>query len=561
MSITNVYVNYLKLTRFIQISRVLIAFLWKEMLLRSFYGKYINRRQIRAQKQVYSTQERLRFTIERLGPTYVKFGQILADRPDVISERFREQLKKLQSTVQPFDNATAIQIIEDELREPISSVFESFDRNCLAAASIGQVYQARLKDGTDVIVKVQRPNIEKKIKLDLYLMKYLASRFANSYPELAALNIVSVVDEFGESIIKELDYYNEASNMIRFGEMFKESTTVYVPKVYMEYTTKRVMVQERIYGLTPDSKQELIDAGLNPETIARNGADALLTMIMRYGFFHADPHAGNMFIMKNNVIGLIDFGMVGVLRPRDMEFLANITMGFLRRNEVAIADALITLCGVRFFEHRDELIFRLQQMVQSYAHIPLEKLDFSKLIQECISLITKYGLQIPTGIFMLAKSLATIQKVAENLDPHLPFAEMVKPYAKDLILKKYSPKKIASDLYDVLKSYASLVVNLPDDVSQILYKAKMGEITHNIKIEDGDLVNRSIRSFGYQMSYAILLVGLFIGAIILQVTKVDIPYSNFLIWVSSILIFLAILKWLFRRSSKARKASRTNKKG
>lgn len=547
MSITNVYVNYLKLTRFFQISGVLLAFLWKEMLLHSFLGKYMRRKQIRAQKQVYSTQERLRFAIERLGPTYVKFGQILADRPDVISERFREQLKKLQSTVEPFDNDTAVQIIEEELREPLSKVFENFDTNCLAAASIGQVYKARLKDGTDVIVKVQRPNIEKKIKLDLYLMKYLASRFAKSYPELAALNIVGVVDEFGESIIKELDYYNEASNMIRFREMFKDSTTVYVPKVYMEHTTKRVIVQERIFGITPDSNQELINAGLNPESIARNGADALLSMIMRYGFFHADPHAGNMFIMKDNVIGLIDFGMVGILRPRDMEFLANITMGFLRRNEIAIADALITLCGVRFFEKRDELIFRLQQMVQSYAHVPIEKLDFSKLIQECISLITKYGLQIPTGIFMLAKSLATIQKVAENLDPHLPFAEMIKPYAKDLILKKYSPKKLANDLYDILKSYASLMVNLPDDVSQILYKAKQGEITHNIKLDNSNIINRSLRHFGYQISYAILLVGLFIGAIILQVTKVDIPYSNFLIWTSSTLIFIVIIKWLFKK--------------
>lgn len=545
--ITNIYVSYLKVMRFLQIMGILISFFWRELLLKSFVGRYIRRKRIRAQKEVYTTQERLRFAIEKLGPTYVKFGQILADRPDVISDRFREQLKKLQSKVEPFDNALALQIIEDELREPLDKIFEHFDSKCLAAASIGQVYQGRLRDGSEVIVKVRRPGIDQKIKLDLYLMKYIAARFAKSYPEMAALNVVGVVDEFGDSILKELDYYNEASNMIRFSEMFKGSTTVRIPKVYMEYTTKTVMIQERIFGITPDARQEIIDAGLDPSIIAHNGADALLTMIMRYGFFHADPHPGNMFIMKDNVIGLIDFGMVGVLRTRDMEFLANITMGFLRRSETAIADALISLCGVRFFDKRDDLIFSLQQMVQSYSHVPLEKLDFSKLIQECINLITKYGLQIPTGIFMLAKSLATIQKVAENLDPHLPFAEMIRPYAKELILQKYSPKKLATDLFEVLKSYASLLVNFPNDVSQILYKAKQGEIKHNIKLDDESSLNRSIRNFSYRIAYSFILVGLFIGAIILKVMNVDIPYSDFLIWLSSILIFMMILKWLFKR--------------
>lgn len=544
--ITNIYVSYLKVMRFLQIMGILISFFWRELLLKSFVGRYIRRKRIRAQKEVYTTQERLRFAIEKLGPTYVKFGQILADRPDVISDHFREQLKKLQSKVEPFDNALALQIIEDELREPLDKIFEHFDSKCLAAASIGQVYQGRLRDGSEVIVKVRRPGIDQKIKLDLYLMKYIAARFAKSYPEMAALNVVGVVDEFGDSILKELDYYNEASNMIRFSEMFKGSTTVRIPKVYMEYTTKTVMIQERIFGITPDARQEIIDAGLDPSIIAHNGADALLTMIMRYGFFHADPHPGNMFIMKDNVIGLIDFGMVGVLRTRDMEFLANITMGFLRRSETAIADALISLCGVRFFDKRDDLIFSLQQMVQSYSHVPLEKLDFSKLIQECINLITKYGLQIPTGIFMLAKSLATIQKVAENLDPHLPFAEMVRPYAKELILQKYSPRKLATDLFDVLKSYASLLVNFPNDVSQILYKAKQGEIKHNIKLDDESSLNRTLRNFSYRIAYSFILVGLFIGAIILQVTNVDIPYSNFLMWLSSILIFMMILKWLFK---------------
>lgn len=550
MSVTNIYVNYLKIRRGIQISAIIIHHAWSEMMVRSFLGNRIRRNRIKRQKPVYTTQERLRITIEDLGPTYVKFGQILADRPDVVSERFRKELKKLQSQVEPFSNSQAMQIIENELGRNISDIFDNFNPICIAAASIGQVYAARLKDGTDVVIKVRRPNIDEKIKLDLYLMRYFAAKFAKKYPEMAALNIVGVVDEFGESILKELDYYNEAANMIRFREMFKDSTTVYIPNVYMDYTTKRVMVQERIKGITPDDPAVLTAAGLDLKQIALNGATALMDMILKEGFFHADPHAGNMFIMPNNVIGLIDFGMVGVLRPRDMDFIANISIGFYRRNEIEIADALITLCGVRFFEKRDDLIFSLQQMVRGYSNIPIEKLDYAKMIQECINLITKYGLHIPTGIFMLAKSMATIQKVAETLDPDLPFATLIQPYAKDIVIKKYNPRRIASELFDTLKNYLSLARTLPTDVSEILYKIKEGEIKHDIKFSDSDRLERIARTISYRVAYAMILVGVFIGSIMLITSNVDIPYANFLIWISSLLIFIMILRWIFGKKSK-----------
>lgn len=545
---TNIFVGYLKVRRGMQIAGILIKHGWGEVMNHSKLGVFSRRRKIRKLKPVYTTQERLRLTIENLGPTYIKFGQILADRPDVVSERFRAELKKLQSQAEPFDNAVAVGIIENELGRPINEIFEEFNPICIASASIGQVYTARLRaDHQEVILKVRRPNIDQKIKLDLYLMRYLAQKMAQKYPEMAAINIIGVVDDFGQSILQELDYYVEASNMIRFGSMFADSTTVHIPKVYMEHTTKRLIVQERIRGITPDDPEVLRAAGLDTQQIALNGTDALLQMILRHGFFHADPHAGNMFIMPGNVIGLIDFGMVGVLRPRDMDFLADISLGFVRRDEIAIADALITLCGVRFFERRDDLIFSLQQMVRTYAHVPIERLDYSKMIQECINLITKFGLYIPSGIFMLAKSLATIQKVAEKLDPDIPFAELIRPYAKDIVMHRYAPKRIAGHIYDTLKSYVSLVQTLPEDVGQILYKLKQGEIKHSLKFDDNLSTATMMRNFSYRIAYSVLLVGLFIGSVVLTTTSTDPGYAQFLLWVSSILIFLMIIKWLFRK--------------
>lgn len=546
MKLTSIYVGYLKFTRAIQIISIILKHGTNELITHSLLGRHIRKRRIRKHKPVYTTQERLRLTIEDLGPTYIKFGQILADRPDVISEHFRTELKKLQSNAMKFDDAVAIRLIEDELGAEIKTIFSEFNRECIASASIGQVYTGRLHDGTDVVVKIRRPNIDQKIKLDLYLMRYLAGRLAKEYPELAAINITGVVDEFGESIVKELDYYNEAANIIRFQDMFQDSERVYIPKVYMEYTTKRIIVMECIKGMTPDDPVKLRDAGLDTNIIALNGAHALLTMILKEGFFHADPHAGNMFILPDNRIAFIDFGMVGVLRPRDMDFLANISIGFVRRDETAIADALIRLCGIRYFDRREDLLFSLQQMTRQYAHVPVEKLDYGKMIQECINLITKFELCIPTGIFMLAKSLATIQKVAEKLDPQIPFAQLIVPYAKDIVITRFSPRKLAGDVYQTLKAYGNLIKTAPLDISEILYKLKQGEIKHELKFYDVDSMERMTSTFSSRIAYALLLVGLFLGSIALLVTRPDLYYGHFLLVLSSILMFIMMLKWIFK---------------
>lgn len=546
MKITEVYISYLKIVRGSQIVAIILKHGIQELWTKTWFGKYSRKKRIRKCLPVYSPQERLRQTIEDLGPTYVKFGQILADRPDVVSESFRLELKKLQSHAEPFSNAVAINIIESELRATVGDLFQEFDPNCMAAASIGQVYRAKLKNGNDVIIKVRRPGIDQKIKLDLYLMRYLAVTLAKNYPEMAALNIEAVVTDFGDTIMQEMDYLNEAANTMRFADMFAGSETVYIPKVYTEMTTKRVLVMERIFGVTPDDNRKLRDAGLDPITISINGTNALLKMIFVDGFFHADPHSGNMFIMSNNVIGLIDFGMVGVLRSRDMEFLANISIGFFKRNETMIADALLKLCSIRYFDHRDDLIFSLQQMLSHYTHIPLNQLDYGKMLQESVDVITKFGLQIPSGIFMLIKSLATIQKVAQELNPNIPFAELITPYAQRLLEDRFSVKKMASNVYDTINAYYKLFQTLPGDIGEIIYKIKQGHIRHDIHFTDSSAMGRAVRSLGYRIAYALVLVGLFIGAIALLGIRDDVEFARMMVWISSTLILVFIIRWIFR---------------
>lgn len=547
MRITDIYVSYLKITRTFQIAGILIKHGCREMINHSFIGRHIRKRRIREHKPIYNTEERLRLVIEDLGPTYIKFGQILADRPDILSERFRKELKKLQTNALPFDDNLAIRLIEDELGAQIKDVFEEFNPHCIASASIGQVYTGKLRDGHNVVVKIRRPNIEQKIKLDLYLMSYVAGKLSRQYPEMSAINITGVVDEFRESILKELDYYNEATNILRFRDIFKENPRIYIPHVNMKYTTRRLLVMERIFGLPPDDANLLRSSGLDPIQIARNGAEALLIMIFKEGFFHADPHAGNLFILPNNHIAFIDFGMVGALRPREMDFLANLSIGFARRDPIGLADSMIRLCEQRFFEKRDDLIFSLQQMIKRYSHLPVEKFNYAKMIQECIEMISKYELCLPTGIFMLAKALATIQKVAEKLDPDIPFAKLIIPYAKGVVMTQFSPRKMAAELYQTLKGYTTLLQTAPGDISEILYKLKQGEIKHELQFTDMTAIRKLLRNITSRLAYSILLVGLFIGSIGILAKRPDLAYGHFLLFISSFLIFIVMLRWIFRK--------------
>lgn len=547
MRIRSIIITWMQIIRALQIAKVILKHSFREWVSRSKVLKFFFGKPRKARREVHTTQERLRITIEELGPTYIKFGQILADRPDMVSERFRIELKKLQSKAIPMSDSEAHDLIEKELGEPEQDVFDWIDDRCLASASIGQVYRARLKTGEEVIVKIQRPMIENKIKLDLYLMRYLARKAATNYPELAAIDAVGLIDEFGTNILKELNYYGEASNIQRFAEMFKDDPRVHIPKVYTEYTTRRILVMEYIEGISPDRISELTEKGYDLHTIALNGADVILKMILEHGFFHADPHPGNIFIMPGNVISFIDFGMAGVLRPRHMTFLADFALGFARSDSKGITNSLLTLCDVKFFDQQEDLQFEIDQMMKGYSYIPFEHLDFSRVIQECLNIIVKYQLRIPSSIFLLAKALATLQKFAMDLQPDLALGPIILPYAKKLVMKKYDPRKLASGIYDTLTDYVALIRDLPSNVNEILYKLKQGKIHHEIDFSSAaEPVRKTARQFSQRIALVVLISSMLLASVILVIWGPNRQFANIAFGVSAFLNVWVVLKLIFR---------------
>lgn len=535
----------LKFKRLVQIGIILMRYATREFSDHVIFYHYRKRR-TKTTKQVYTTPQRIRETIEELGPTYVKFGQILADRPDVVSDKFRVELKKLQSKANPFDTNVAISIIEKSLGHSINEIFKTFDDTPLAAASIGQVYRATLHTGKEVIIKVQRPLIENKIKLDIYLMKFLSHKLATKYPELAAINIVGLIDEFSQDLTRELDYTNETANMNIFIDMFADSETIVIPRVYDQFTSKYTIVMDYIEGVTPDDREKLIDSGFDTEKIVANGTDAIFKMTLQYGIFHADPHPGNLFILSNNRIAFIDFGMVGMLRPKDMNFLADFIVGYARKDSTTICKSLLTLCDLKYFDKIDELNFAIQQMLmRNYGNKMVELKNFADVMRSSIDILIKFKLQIPTGIFMLIKTVATLEKFAENMAPDMDLSPYVLPYAKEVIKQRYSARRRISDIKKALEDYTNLIRTLPNTLNEILVKLKEGKIKHDIKLEDNSMFVRAAERFSLRIAYVILVIGLFIGSTILIVWDSEQRFGYFILYLSSIMTLLLLLKWIF----------------
>ncbi|MCE3260389.1 MAG: Ubiquinone biosynthesis monooxygenase UbiB [Bacteroidetes bacterium] len=454
---------------------------------------------------IMSPQERLKLMLEKLGPTFIKFGQILADRPDIISEKLRTELKKLQTKVKPFDHDLAVTLIETELSAPIAHIFKSFDFECIGSASMGQVYKAVLKNGDVVVVKVQRPHIKEKINLDLQILEYLAQKISEEYPEFIVMNLEGIIKEFGETLKNELNYFNEAGNARRFEEMFHDTEYCKIPKVYEDLSTSKLLVMEYIEGISPDNIEELYANGLDPRKIAANGVHVFLKMIFEHGFFHADPHAGNMFILPGNVIGLIDFGMVGSMKPSQMEFLAKFVRALDQKDAVMLSEAILLLNTNNKFRDKEDLEFSLDEMLKKYKHVPYDRLKMSQVMDECLKIIRKYGVQIPGSIFLLIKSIATIEKVGTNLDPDISITKHIRPYAKSLVMKQYALPKIGKAFIKSIKKYIQLGKTLPDEISDILYNIKTGKLTHDIKLDSEELFTKTIKQAGKTIALAILV--------------------------------------------------------
>jgi ubiquinone biosynthesis protein len=420
---------------------------------------------------------RLREMLDELGPTFVKFGQLLSTRPDIVPPDIVFELKALQDSVTPFPFQQARGVVEEELGLTLEQLYVDFDETPVAAASIGQVHRATLPNGRKVIVKVQRPNAPRQIEADLELMYQLARIARERVRALEFIDTVAVVDEFARSIRQELDYRIEARNAEQFHKNFAGYAHVRVPRVYWSYSRSRVLTLELLEGV------QLRDLALERYTmserrqIAYRVAETWMAMIFRHGFFHGDPHPANILVLEqSDQIGLVDFGTAGQLAPDDSSKLTGLFIEVVNQNVEAIPRRLASL-GVRYPKDReDEFVAELRVVFDRYYGASLSEIDPVQIIREAFALIYRMQLTLPTRFVVLDRAIATLGSVGIELYPDFNVFEVAKPYARELMIERFTPQRVAARVQQEARSYASMMLELPYQVHDVLQEVRDGQI-------------------------------------------------------------------------------------
>ncbi|MBI5197783.1 MAG: AarF/ABC1/UbiB kinase family protein, partial [Nitrospirae bacterium] len=391
----------------------------------------------------HTTAERFRFALEELGPTFVKFGQILSLRRDIFPEEFILELQKLQDNVPPFSTSGVRASILSELKKTVEELYASFEEAPLAAASIGQVHRAVLRDGSEVVVKVQRPNIEKTIETDLSILTNLAKLIVKYLPESRLYDPVGLVDEFRKVIHRELDFRTEGRNGEKFRNYFKDSKTLFVPKVIWPLSAKRVLTLEYSTGRKVSEVGEDSDFR---RRLAKNFNDAYLQQIFEFGFFHADPHPGNIFILSDGRICFHDFGIMGHLDEETMESLANLFLAFLEKDIGGMADCYLNVGIVSGDLDQKGFQRDLKEFIEAYYDLPLREFSFAEVMNSLIDIGRRYRIAVPTDLLLLGKTFMIVESIVRTLDPDFNLIDNIRPYAQVLLRKRVlRPKRLYRD--------------------------------------------------------------------------------------------------------------------
>lgn len=508
--------NYRNLKRYHQIISVFVRYGFGDIISRlslDYFIQAVKYKNIKkSQFEKISIAARLRMAFEELGPTFVKFGQVLSIRPDMLPESFIEEFKKLQDNVPPFSGEQAIEEIETQLGKSVEELYSSFDATPIASASIAQVHRAMTNTHEQVIIKIQRPNIQNMIDTDLRILSDLAKLIEKNVQESHLFSPCRIVSEFSKTIQSELNFYREGQNIERFHKNFADDKTVYIPKVYWELTTDRILTMEYIDGIKISKVDELEASGLNKKIIAINGAQLVLKQIFEYGFFHADPHPGNIFVLPDNIIAPLDFGMVGSLDEEEMEAVGALLTAFVKKDVKKIISVLVDLGIMENALDIRNLKIDLSDFLDRYYQVPLFQLDIGKILNEIIAIMRNHHIQLPAELTLMGKALVTEESVGRTLDPEFDMVSLAKPYVEKMMIRKLDPRRHLRDFSDTLDEFIRLFKILPSEIRVITAKVKTGEIKIQFEHRGLDNLIAGLNRTGNRLSFSLIVAALIIGS-------------------------------------------------
>lgn len=480
-----------------------------------------------------SPAERMRLVLEELGPTFVKLGQILSTRPDIIPRQFVEEFAKLQDDVPPFPIEDVRHQIRQELKCEIEEIFTSFDETSIAAASIAQVHAAQLKTGEKVVVKVRRPHIVELVETDIDALMWLAQLIERHLPNRDLYEPVAIVREFARTIRREMDFTREGHTIEKIAANFAGDRTLFFPQVFWDASSRGILTMEYVNGLKVTDYQSLEAAGLDRQEIARRGANAILKMVLVHGFFHGDPHPGNVFILPANVICFLDYGMVGRLDEQLKNYLLDILIAILKRDVDEVISLLIHSGDITDTLNIRALRRDISEFIDSYYELPLKDIEVGKMVQEFIDIATTHQIKFQADMMLLAKTLVTIEGMGRELDPEFDMVEHLRPFMEDSIKARLSPRNIGAQFAESLKPYLQLARNLPNDIREVLNRINRNKFKIDLEHRGLDRFITELDKSINRLSFSLIISALIVGSsIVMQIDRgpklMDFPVFAFL---------------------------------
>jgi ubiquinone biosynthesis protein len=549
---------YRDLRRFQHVVNVLLKHGFGEILtrIRIWECVHIERRLLKRKCELpeLTLPERLRLALEELGPTFIKLGQMLSTRPDIVSPEIISELKKLQLSVHFIPVETIKRVIQTELKKPVSELFDSFDEQPLAAASLAQVHRAVYK-GKPVVLKVQRPNIENTIQEDISIMRTLVSVAERYSSTIYLVNPVGLVDEFAEQLKNELDFRMEGHNMTRFAQNFSNDETIRVPVYYPELSTKRVITMEFLDGINVSETKLLSDRGYDLQLIARRGAVVGFKATFEHGFFHADPHPGNIIVLPGNVIGLVDYGMMAVLSQRDRERLAKLVYFIAVRDEKRVARSLNELMESDDIIPSELLESAMSSIIKEYADVPLRDLHLAGMLFAMMRAIVAHGARLRPQLLWLTKSMATQEDISHSLEADFNMIDLGQPYASKVLTDKFNPLRQPQELWWWLQDTLDVWRDLPYDLGILLRELRKGHLKIEFEHLGLEPIRSTIERVSNRLFLTIIIAALLISSSVVTLAKVPpfigsmpvIAFTGFII--SLILSVILTISIIFRGRS------------
>ncbi len=451
-----------------------------------------------------SAPQRVRMAMEELGPTFIKLGQMLSTRPDLIPMDYVVELSKLQDNVPPVGFDKVRQQLEKGLPGSVDEIFADFNDIPIASASISQVHKAVLRNGDVVAVKVQKPGIRKVIETDIDILYTLAKLIKKHFPDFTAFDPVGVVDEFAKSIRRELDFKREARSAQRFADMFKDDRRIYEPKIYVDLSSDIVLVMEFVHFIKVTDVESLRRHGIDTKEVARSGADIMFKQIFVFGFFHADPHPGNIGILPDGRIIFMDFGMMGRVGSELRDILGDLFVAAVTKDADGIINAYRSLGMIDESVDERGLKEEIEDFIEDYFHRPLKEINIGEVINESGIIALRYGMKIPAEFALLGKALFTIEDVARILDEDFDVFAVAQPYVKRILLNKYNPERLRREAERAFSDLLKLVYALPRKTNRILDKFEKGNIRILIENKDVEQMVKEVRSSSLRISLSLV---------------------------------------------------------